>query len=219
VGHFGPQQVITTEADYAQSVYAADLDGDGDLDVLSAGADEIAWYANDGTGGFGAQQVISTEADYAQSVYAADLDADGDLDVLSASRFGPNIAWYANDGRGQFGPQQVISTAAYYEANCVYAADLDSDGDLDVLSASNGHPKADCGSNDFVTCSEIAWYANDGTGQFGPQQVISTAADYPRSVYAADLDGDGDLDVLSASSEDDKIAWYENDTAPESAHE
>ena len=49
-----------------------------------------------------------------------------------------------------------------------------------------------------------------GQGSFGSQQVIITEADYATSVYAADLDGDGDMDVLSASSLDDKIAWYEN---------
>ena len=69
----------------------------------------------------------------------------------------------------------------------MYAADLDGDGDLDVLSASSDDDK-------------IAWYENDGTGQFGPQQVITTQADGANSVYAGDFDGDGDLDVLSASS-------------------
>jgi len=39
---------------------------------------------------------------------------------------------------------------------------------------------------------------------------ISTSADNAYSVYAADVDGDGDMDVLSASYNDDKIAWYEN---------
>ena len=41
--------------------------------------------------------------------------------------------------------------------------------------------------------------------------TITTSADYAVSVYAVDLDGDGDMDVLSASINDDKIAWYEND--------
>ena len=45
---------------------------------------------------------------------------------------------------------------------------------------------------------------------FGGQQVVTTSANGATSVYATDLDGDGDADVLSASSYDHKIAWYEN---------
>jgi len=52
---------------------------------------------------------------------------------------------------------------------------------------------------------------------FGPQSVISSAADAAASVYAADVDGDGDMDVLSASYYDDKISWYENQTIHRSA--
>jgi len=43
------------------------------------------------------------------------------------------------------------------------------------------------------------------------EHAISTSADGAASVYAADVDGDGDMDVVSGSILDDKIAWYEND--------
>ncbi|MDE0904118.1 MAG: VCBS repeat-containing protein, partial [Planctomycetota bacterium] len=137
-------------------------------------------------------------------VYATDLDGDGDADVLSASVHDDKIAWYENLGGGAFGSQQVITTVANY-SNSVYATDLDGDGDADVLSASRLDDK-------------IAWYENLGGGDFGydlnnlnaNQQVITTATDTATSVYATDLDGDGDADVLSASKNDDKIAWYEN---------
>jgi hypothetical protein len=200
-GSFGTQQVISTAADYARSVFAADVDGDGDLDVLSASYtdDKIAWYENtDGNGTFGSQLVISTAADGAWSVFACDIDSDGDMDVLSASHFDHKIAWYENtDGSGTFGSQQVISTNAL-NARSVRAADIDGDGAIDVVSASNSDDK-------------IAWYQNtDGQGSFGSQQVISTAANGAYAVFTADIDGDGDTDVLSASSIDDKIAWYEN---------
>ena len=45
------------------------------------------------------------------------------------------------------------------------------------------------------------------------ERVISTAAGRAQSVYATDVDGDGDIDVVSASENDDKIAWYENNGA------
>jgi hypothetical protein len=200
-GSFGAQQIITTNADGAYSVYAADIDGDGDMDVLSASEfdDKIAWYENtDGQGNFGAQQIITTNADVAASVYAADIDGDGDMDVLSASQLDNKIAWYENtDGQGSFGAQQIITTNAD-AAVSVYATDIDGDGDMDVLSASQLDNK-------------IAWYENtNGQGSFGAQQIITTNADVAFSVYATDIDGDGDMDVLSASWLDDKIAWYEN---------
>ncbi|KAK3265608.1 hypothetical protein CYMTET_25722 [Cymbomonas tetramitiformis] len=195
-GRFGSQQVISTLANGAEGVYATDLDGDGDMDVLSASNfdDKIAWYANDGSGGFGSQLVITTLAKYARSVYAADVDGDGDMDVLSASFEDDKIAWYANDGSGGFGSQQLVISTVANNPLSVFVADVDGDGDMDLLSAS------------FVD-DKIAWYANDGSGGFGSQQlVISTLADNARSVYAADMDGDGDMDVLSASAWDDKIA-------------
>ena len=68
---------------------------------------------------------------------------------------------------------------------------------MDVLSASKDDNK-------------IAWYENNGDKIFSTQKTITTQTDEPRSVYAADIDGDGLLDVLSASFEDDKIAWYKN---------
>ena len=76
---------------------------------------------------------------------------------------------------------------------------VDGDGDTDVLSASYLDDK-------------IAWYENDGSGNF-TTHTITTGADRAWSVFAADVDGDGDTDVLSASYADDKIAWYENDGA------
>jgi len=202
-GTFGPQQVITSKTDGPKSVYASDLDGDGDMDALSASIFDnvVAWYENtDGRGSFGPQQVISSSATAtgAISVYTSDLDGDNDMDVLSALYTDNSIVWFENtDGKGTFGSQKVITTEAIL-ASMAYASDLDGDGDADVLSASTMDNK-------------IAWYENsDGKGTFGPQQVITTNAEMASSVYGSDLDGDGDLDVLSASMNDDKIAWYEN---------
>jgi len=194
--------VIATDAISPEPVHAADLDGDGDLDVLSASSsdDRITWYENDGNS-FPAftGHVITSTADNVASVYAADLDGDGDLDVLSASYFDDKIAWYENDGCSPPAFTSHVIAADAGGAVSVHAADVDGDGDLDVLSAS-------------YLDDRITWYENDGASfPIFTSHVITTNADSARSVYAADVDGDGDLDVLSASADDDKIAWYESD--------
>ena len=93
--------MISTSADGARSVFATDLDGDGDTDVLSASLydNKIAWYESDGGSppAF-TERVISTTADGAWSVFATDVDGDGDTDVLSASYYDDKIAWYENTG-------------------------------------------------------------------------------------------------------------------------
>ena len=92
---FGLSSVISDTADGAVSVFATDVDGDGDTDVLSASFfdDKIAWYENDGADdpSFTAR-TITTTADGAHSVFAT--DEDGDIDALSASRLG--VAWHEN---------------------------------------------------------------------------------------------------------------------------
>ena len=150
---------------------------------------------------FDPPQVISTAASSAWSVFAADVDGDGDTDVLSASESDDKIAWYETDGAAPPGfTERVISTAAN-GARSVFAADVDGDGDTDVLSASTNDDK-------------IAWYENDGASPPGfVERVISTAANVAVSVFATDVDGDEDTDVLSASSADDEIAWYQNNGA------
>jgi uncharacterized membrane protein (DUF2068 family) len=193
--------VISTAAAGAHSVRAADVDGDGDLDVLSASPfdDKVAWYENTaGNGSAWTLRTISTSADGARAVFAADVDGDGDLDVLSASAFDDKIAWYENTaGNGSAWTLRTISTSAD-AAFFVVAADVDGDGDLDVLSGS-------------VNDDKVAWYENTaGNGTAWTARTISTAADGVRSVFAADVDGDGDVDALSASRDDDTVAWYEN---------
>jgi len=204
VGHrFAPKQFsegqqIAANSDGAVAVHVADLDGDGDPDVLAASMDDdtVAWYPNQGAGVFADRRVITATARGARSVFSADLDGDGDLDVLAASRDDDTISWFPNQGGGVFGTQQVINPVAS-GASCVYAEDLDGDGDLDVLAAAMDE-------------NTVAWYENRGGGVFGAGQVITALAQRVVCVYAVDLDADGDLDVLAASSLDDSITWYAN---------
>jgi hypothetical protein len=190
---------ITTDAKAAQDVYAVDVDGDGDMDVLSASVfdDKIAWYENDGNENFVPHTITST-ADGAWAVYTKDVDTDGDIDVLSASDYG--VAWYENDGNENFTTHDINASAN--SSLSVYAADVDSDGDIDVLSAN-------------YLDDNITWYENDGNENF-IAHAITNSVDMTTDVYAIDVDSDGDMDVLSGScgeypSFNSEINWYEND--------
>ena len=63
------------------------------------------------------------------------------------------------------------------------------------------------------SAGSVSWYKNGGSENF-TTHIITTAADDVQSVYTADVDGDGDLDVLSAALGDSKIAWYEINYSP-----
>ena len=193
---FGSERVITTAVDGVNCVYAFDLDGDSDKDVLSASTidGKVAWYQNDGKGHFGNQQVIATRTDprfWFVYVSACDLDGDGDKDVLAV--YFDRIAWYENDGTGHFGGPQNITPST--DPRSAYVCDLDNDGDLDVLSV------------EYSQWGYLTWYENDGAGNFGSQQPIQQVLNNPK-IYAYDLDGDGDMDLLFAYR--DRISWYEN---------
>jgi surface protein len=195
---------IATSANGARSVFAADMDGDGDMDIVSASTidNTIAWYENNGAAdpSFTAAD-IATNADGAYSVFAADMDGDGDMDIVSASSDDHTIAWYENNGAADPSWTKAVIATNADGATSVYAADMDGDGDMDIVSASY---------ND----NTIAWYENNGaTDPSFTAADIATSADGANSVFAADMDGDGDMDILSASQNDDTIAWYENNGA------
>lgn len=203
LGNFGPINIISNQALSTIAVVAADIDGDGDMDVIAeaAGAEKIYWFENlDGLGNFGPEQTVATDVGGFFSIQASDIDGDGDIDIASIQVANDTVAWSENmDGLGTFGPLRIIANNLDTPAR-VFTADLDNDNDMDVLAAA-------------IAGDRIVWYENeDGLGNFSSEKIISIQTDNPTSVFAADLDNDGDHDVLSVSIADDKIAWYENFT-------
>lgn len=208
LGTFGPKLLITDTADGAAGTCAADLDGDGDLDVLVASIhdDTIAWYENtDGHGSFGPARVISSTFDGATDVIAVDVNGDHRPDVVARSILTGRIGWFQNtDGAGHFGGSQVFADGREYALQDIVAADVDGDGDMDILSSYYTTV-----TEHGVDYSEIAWYENQG-GTFNVKHIVSNDAFQPRGIYCADIDGDGDNDVVSASWGDEYISWFEN---------
>ncbi|KAH8054319.1 calcium ion binding protein [Aureococcus anophagefferens] len=192
------EHIVATTAGGGNSVFAIDVDGDGDVDALAAfAADTVVWYENDGSQSF-TEHIISWLADDAASVFAIDVDGDGDVDALSASKLDDTVAWYENDGSESFSERIPRRSPAPPSdgAMSVFAIDVDGDGDVDVLSAS-------------YYDDTVAWYENGGSQSF-TEHVLTNSANGAWFVSAADADGDGDVDVLSAAYLGNTVAWHEN---------
>ncbi|XMB85264.1 VCBS repeat-containing protein [Mycoplasmatota bacterium WC44] len=185
------KSVITDAANDIKSIYAADIDNDGDMDVVSASYedDSIAWHENIG---LVFTEHIITNINDPVSVSVADIDNDGDMDVVCASERDSEITWYENND--QIFTEHLISNKDD-RANSVYVVDIDNDGDMDVVSAGGG---------------SITWYENNNPG-FIKEHIIDDVPFYSKSVFAVDIDNDKDMDLLSADKELDLITLYEND--------
>jgi len=165
----------------SRSVELGDVDGDGDMDAVTAALwpDTNHLWLNDGNGNFTeSNQPLGPGSEH---VALGDVDRDGDLDLFIAVG-GANQVWL-NDGTGQFSDSgQRLGTA---NSSHVALGDLDLDGDLDAFVAN------------WEGNANTAW-VNDGSGNFSDSGLRLAPATSTEHVALADLDGDGDLDVLTA---------------------
>ncbi len=200
-GQFSIGKTIAFSLAQLYSVFAADVDRDGDMDVLSASQDgKLAWHENNGSQGF-AERVIAT-GNQPRAVIATDLDLDGDIDVVMGSFDTGGISWYENNGSQAFA-KRVVSNNSPVVKN-LSVADVDGDGDMDVVAAYAGF---------------LAWYENNGSQTFTRrllEENVIPPVDVllPFDVKAVDLDGDADIDILYCSAgTDNLVGWFENNGA------
>jgi len=243
--------------DGLKSIYTIDLDGDGDLDILGALdlGNKLIWYENDGNQNFTANIIDSSaDANTLHSVFSIDLDDDGDMDIVaSAKTETADLLYYINNGNQVFTKFKRDIAVIGESSKTVYVADMDNDGDKDMVYLSisgNGYvaiAKNDGGlsfsdttvivdnsmaapwgmyvvdidndadldiivgtSNGGTNTDIISWYQNDGTGSF-TEQNITTSANSVRSIFAIDIDGDNDMDLLSTSFDNNTVSWWQND--------
>ncbi|MEM9457473.1 MAG: VCBS repeat-containing protein [Myxococcota bacterium] len=191
-GRFDDQthERLDTQVHDSEDIGLADLDADGDLDLLFVSEDDQLnqLYVNDGTGVFSeVTERLGGVTGVSNAVIVGDIDGDGDGDVLIGNA-GQNEA-LVNDGAGTF----AVETAARLPAASdttqdLELGDIDGDGDLDLVVGNEDDNRV---------------LVNDGTGVFRDQTEarlpLTPGAEETREVDLGDVDGDGDLDLFFAN--------------------
>src|SRR6188508_2143304 len=187
-GSFAPEALYPIGS-RPHGITAADLDGDGDLDLAvvreNAPTAELTLLRNDGDGAFSSAGTLALDL-FAESpvVVDANWDGDGDRDLAVSGLRTEQVDILENNGNFAFAETLVPDVFASFNLR---AADIEADGDTDIVSASFGS-----------SSGELTLLRNTGSGAFAaPVQIES--GNNPHDMDVGDYDGDGRLDLAVAN--------------------
>ncbi|MBI1387850.1 MAG: hypothetical protein GC154_05335 [bacterium] len=192
--HSSWPKVKLTSNTSSEGIGVGDIDGDGDVDIAASPEtqDYVAWWENPGpgAGGWLEHRFGATDHD-ADRIEVFDMNGDGRLDVVISEERYPGkepdamLVWFEQpaDAKNADWPRHDIVTE--YSLNNLDVADLDRDGDMDIVT--NEHKGPDL---------RVQVWENDGAGRFAMHEIDRGHESHLGS-QLADLDGDGDLDMVS----------------------
>jgi len=193
-----------TMSNWPRALTVADLNGDSDLDIVSAASTGLIYYwENDGDGVFPATETESFgNEDYffLCDIAAADIDGDDDVDVAAvdfADYPDGKIIWFEN---GTSWTDHEIAVP-YDSPRALALGDLNNDNFVDIVSGEFHY---------YDELGELHCWINNGTGSGWTRHTISDNANGPISFQIADIDGDGVNDVVAGMYGDDTVVWYKN---------
>lgn len=187
------------DATWIMSLQAVDMDGDGDEDIVASnrkGASaRILWLENPGGDGKWRENIVGAVGEELMFLDTVDLDADGHMDVVAAAKDRKMIT-LTKSKSGEY----LYPADRYGTAKAVRVVDVDADGSLDLVGTTE---KAGGPRSGVFWMSGADWREVHDIG--GPE-----GEKFDR-IEMLDLDGDGDLDLLTCEERDQLgVVWYEN---------
>jgi hypothetical protein len=191
------------------AITTADLNHDGNLDIITANSGTTTVSVRLGTGGgaFGAENTF-TVGSVPDAVTTADINGDGKLDLIVANVSGNTVSVLLNTtaqgaSTPTFAAQSTLSTGASSSPEGVATADINGDGKADIISADFN------AGNVMVFLNTTAQGASTPAFAAGATFAAGTG---PVSVAAADLNGDGKVDLVTANAAANTLSVLLNTT-------
>jgi len=195
------QVIIDSSISYFDAFVTADVNGDGDLDILTLSDDTVSWYEN---GSDWKKTVIISDDGLIDTLAVGDLDGDGDVDIITTASNFDTVSLYKNGHDWE--PEVIIDDI--YNLKTLNIADMDGDGDLDIVVTAE---VSDDDPYTYEYYNVIIWYEN---GNQWTENIIESDGYEPLDVLLADMDNDGDLDLVhSTNYYSNGVYWYENGNA------